>query len=265
MLGPLIGAGASLLGGFLGRQHQDEQRARNEQLQREFAQSSIQWKVADAKKAGIHPLYALGAPSISPAVSVQGDPMASAVSSMGQDISRAVNATRSNEDRNDAFSLTVQKMQLQRMGLENELLSSQIARLRDNTNPPMPTGVGVNRDATRRAASRGPQGGVDPYNIGEESQFEERPRLSLGSGAIATDPATANAETFEKRYGDEASMIFAPAIMWRDLIANYGQPETWPRQVIRELGAKLGRDIDNEYDNARRFFGFRRRGATGSW
>lgn len=30
-------------------------------LQREFAQNGIQWRVADAKKAGIHPLYALGA------------------------------------------------------------------------------------------------------------------------------------------------------------------------------------------------------------
>jgi hypothetical protein len=33
---------------------------------REFAQNSIQWKVEDAKKAGIHPLYALGSPTMSP-------------------------------------------------------------------------------------------------------------------------------------------------------------------------------------------------------
>lgn len=34
---------------------------RNVALQREFAQNSIQWRVDDAKNAGIHPLYALGA------------------------------------------------------------------------------------------------------------------------------------------------------------------------------------------------------------
>lgn len=35
----------------------------NQQLasQKEFAQNSIQWRVADAKKSGIHPLFALGA------------------------------------------------------------------------------------------------------------------------------------------------------------------------------------------------------------
>lgn len=33
----------------------------NIKLQKQFAQTGIQWKVADAKKAGIHPVYALGA------------------------------------------------------------------------------------------------------------------------------------------------------------------------------------------------------------
>ena len=37
----------------------------NTKLQKEFAQNSIQWRVADAKKAGIHPLYAIGASSSS--------------------------------------------------------------------------------------------------------------------------------------------------------------------------------------------------------
>lgn len=35
--------------------------AENRAMQREFAQNSIQWRVNDAKKAGLHPLYALGA------------------------------------------------------------------------------------------------------------------------------------------------------------------------------------------------------------
>lgn len=44
----------------------------NAALQREFAQHGIQWKVADAQAAGVHPLYALGGgtPSFSPGASV---------------------------------------------------------------------------------------------------------------------------------------------------------------------------------------------------
>ena len=55
--------------------HQKEMNAKNAALQREFAQSGIQWKVADAKKAGLHPLAALGAQTASASPSYQaGDP-----------------------------------------------------------------------------------------------------------------------------------------------------------------------------------------------
>lgn len=40
------------------------QAQRNEDLQREFAQMGIRWRVEDAKAAGLHPLYALGAQPI---------------------------------------------------------------------------------------------------------------------------------------------------------------------------------------------------------
>lgn len=38
----------------------DAQRMQNYEMQREFAQNGIRWKVADAQAAGLHPLYALG-------------------------------------------------------------------------------------------------------------------------------------------------------------------------------------------------------------
>lgn len=39
----------------------DDNFDKNAQLQREFATQTIGWKVKDAQRAGIHPLYALGA------------------------------------------------------------------------------------------------------------------------------------------------------------------------------------------------------------
>lgn len=66
----VIGAGAALLGGALSssssqsqarrdRSFQREINEQNIQLQREFAQQGIRWRVEDAKAAGLHPLYAL--------------------------------------------------------------------------------------------------------------------------------------------------------------------------------------------------------------
>jgi len=153
MLGNIISAGASLLGGLMGKQSADSARdaqmqmnERNIALQKEFAQQGIQWKVADAKAAGIHPIYALGGStaSFTPVSSnfASDTSMPNAIASAGQDIGRAVNATRTQSQRGDAFTRTTNALQLERMGLENEVLRTEIAsktgRLRTQMNPPFP-------------------------------------------------------------------------------------------------------------------------------
>lgn len=151
--GALITAGSSFLGGMMNSQStaktnrlQMIQAQQQMEAQREFAQHGIRWKVADAKAAGIHPLAALGAQtqSYSP-VSVGLTPdhsMGNAVSSMGQDIGRAISATRTEKEKTDAYTKTVQDLSLQKMGLENELLASQIAKINQaGTPPPFPGGT----------------------------------------------------------------------------------------------------------------------------
>ncbi|QGH72131.1 MAG: putative minor capsid protein [Microviridae sp. ctYqV29] len=111
----------SLLGGLFGSSEADRQA----DLQKEFAQKGIQWKVADAKKAGIHPLYALGAPtmSYSPITTGMGD----AIQNAGQSLGRAVDANLSAGERLDGFTKASQALQLERGKLENELLKVKIA------------------------------------------------------------------------------------------------------------------------------------------
>lgn len=67
-LGQLIGGGAALYGAFTSGKRADESRAfsahqaqLDRDFQREFAQHGISWRVADAKRAGLHPLAVLGA------------------------------------------------------------------------------------------------------------------------------------------------------------------------------------------------------------
>lgn len=55
----------NFVGGLLNMSNQNKLAERQENLQREFAQNSIQWRVNDAKKAGIHPVAALGSQGIS--------------------------------------------------------------------------------------------------------------------------------------------------------------------------------------------------------
>lgn len=119
MIGSLISAGSSLLGGLFGQSQADKQA----KLQKEFAQKGIQWKVADAKAAGIHPLAALGAQTTSYAPTSVGD---LGLSSMGQDIGRAVDSARSATGKVGAHN-TMTKLAVERSGLENELLKTKIA------------------------------------------------------------------------------------------------------------------------------------------
>jgi len=119
MLGELISAGTSVLGGLLQRKEAKKQAA----LQREFAQNAVQWKVEDAKKAGVHPLYALGANTVSYAPQSVGD---LGVSQAGQNIGRAVDTALSGSERASAVTSRVQQLQLENMELQNAKLASEI-------------------------------------------------------------------------------------------------------------------------------------------
>lgn len=137
MLSSLIAAGGNLLGGILGESSKNKDRA----LSKQFAQHGIRWKVEDAKAAGLHPLAALGAQTTSYSAPV-GSGLAEGLAGAGQDVSRAINATRTAGERTDAYSKTVQDLQVKRMGLENELLASQIAKINQAGVPPALPGAG---------------------------------------------------------------------------------------------------------------------------
>lgn len=141
MLGTLISAGASLAGSLLGNKSASKLNKMNIKYQKDFAQQGIRWKVADAKAAGIHPLAALGAQTHSFApVTAGGD--FSGIAQAGQDIGRAIDATRTKTQRVDAYTAETQRLSLQRMGLENELLASKIAKIKQPGHPPaMPSGA----------------------------------------------------------------------------------------------------------------------------
>lgn len=178
MLGSLISAGASIIGGLMGKdsaddaqESQEKMAAQNAALQKEFAQHGIRWKVADAKAAGLHPLAALGSNTISYTPQQVGggysNHMGEALSNAGQDISRAIHATRTAEERAeaertalarqsqmDAINLERHKADLAHMGLQNAYLASQIRRLNQETPPPMPRSLDTSKgiDAKRYAA-----------------------------------------------------------------------------------------------------------------
>lgn len=131
--GPLGMAGGAAVGGIIAANSAaDKQRQANEQniaMQREFAQMGIQWKVNDAKAAGIHPLAALGAQTNQFTANIGAEPTPD-LAGMGQDIYRAAAATQT-ADQRALSTLQIQSAQLDLEGkaLDNQLKQSQLTKV----------------------------------------------------------------------------------------------------------------------------------------
>lgn len=142
MLGDLISAAAGIAGGLLGNKANEKAQRQQYEQQKEFAQSGIQWKVQDAEKAGIHPLYALGANTVSYAPQSVGGQDFSFLGNAGQNIGRAIDTTRSNPEKANALALTASQIQLEGMELDNDIkratLASALATAKQGSNPGLP-------------------------------------------------------------------------------------------------------------------------------
>lgn len=160
--GSIINAGASLFGGASASEDaQDAQReaqmfAQQQanlqyERQKEFAQSGIQWRAADAKAAGIHPLYAMGAQTMPFTAGVtmseprESGHMGKALANIGQDVSRSMRATMTAEQRG---SDVMAGLQLERAQLENDFLRARIAKETGQIGPPMPGVFDANLDGS---------------------------------------------------------------------------------------------------------------------
>jgi len=245
----IAGGAASLLGGLFSNKANAQAQERNTAMQREFAQMGIRWKVADAKAAGIHPLYALGASTHSYSPIAISDQLGPAMASAGQDYSRAMMAAASDRERREVearnFMLAAEQrsdarvaqqkaearsdamfgMQVERNFLENQLLLEQINRLRSpGMGPGLPSG-----DANGPANA--PRGAIKVKPSELTSRAVERSSHTAG-----VDPMWDSFEYAPGKFMRLPSQKAAEA--WEgagELWKTVGVPITW---FINEMGMK---------------------------
>lgn len=179
---PAIAEGIGSLLGF-GQASKAERRAAKLaqaqfQFQQDMAKNSVQWRVADAKAAGIHPLAALGImPSSFAPVSMGGDGGASHLADLGQNIGRAVGAYQSSRERAKQVAVEaaeaarrrkMEDLEFEQRYRANEIDiavgAAQLARLNaPGSAPPLNVGPGV--VSVRPARTTSPA----PGNLGREA------------------------------------------------------------------------------------------------
>lgn len=163
---------------------QKETNLQNYNSQKEFLQNGIQWKVSDAQKAGIHPLYALGAQT----TGFQPSFVASDYSGYGQIGQNLSNAFQTYANK------TMTELQLKNQELQNEYLQAQIDEMT------MPKGsVSVGTPSAQQVAvdvNKAVDKGVDSKIIAKavkspENLFGEMPGYRLqpiGNNQFIIDP-----------------------------------------------------------------------------
>lgn len=214
MLGDLVSAAVNWFSGDAQRESNEKIAEQNIALQREFAQNGISWKVADAQKAGVHPAFALGASTTNFAPVSVGDVGSELHSKAGQDIGRAINSTMSKENRDTNYEKAAEKLTLEKGALENEMLRSQIVRLKQTQNPAMPTAVTpplqnmLGGDAPKGAANDPPKDAPPPEHVGTRA-----------GRTWLHHPDFSDAQKVEDRYGDIGEEVYGtlgalPADVW---------------------------------------------------
>lgn len=183
--GALIGGVGSAISGLLGNRSSRKQAAAQAALQKEFAQNGITWKVEDAKRAGLHPLAALGAQTV-PYQPVTVGQDFSFAKDMGQDISRAMMATADAKQRE---ALAAEQMQMNR-----EAHAANINRIHADT--------ALTEMQTREAAAR--VGRLSSAQIGPPAPSYRRGGSPNNVGAFVVDPSRITA------HGDVESVEAGP-------------------------------------------------------
>lgn len=251
--GALIGGGFSLLGtglglGFGGGGMSDTQKndqrfmndfawkqaLRNEEFQKDLAYNGMQIRSRDAQLAGLHPLAALG---VNPAgggsfqsafqsSGFEGKPRRdfSGVSDMGQNISRAMMAMKTPEER------LAQQLQLENLRAEGDLTRAQaaesMARTRNlaGTGPGLPSAYGPN---SQSSAPGWPERHILIKNPDGSYSLQYSPEMAT---SMMARPIGSLMEDFKETYGQN---VFNRS-HWRNII-------NWFTQGGKEYADYMGR------------------------
>lgn len=172
LIGAGIGAGTDILGGQLAAAQNRQSQRFSADLQREFAQHGIQWRVEDAKRAGLHPLAALGMMPASASPMVIGDVAGEGIAKAGQSIGSAVSQSQ------DQKALTVANLRL--LNSQSDKYDAEKASILFQLS-----------EEKRKAMQSAPALGIrqeTPGNIIPEGQVPNPP-VDTGAGYIEMKPA----------------------------------------------------------------------------
>lgn len=240
---------------------------KNYDAQKEFAQNGLQWKAADARAAGLHPLAALGgsgaafSPSFSagqmPNFDVSGlfDDM-DAMSPSGQNTDRAQRATVSDYDR-EMQAATLRNQQLQNALIEGQLAETWGRVMGQPSNPP---GPGPQSGTIPNRTGQVPQGVVQMKPSESESTRPGDRGLAAGVSPLFREQKISNHSSWNLLAPEVGETFEAYGELLKPFMAGAAHATRWWDRSTG--GKKFGESVVIPLP---RNLKSKRRGATGSW
>lgn len=249
---------------------------KNLELQKEFAQHGIRWKVEDAKAAGLHPLAALGAQtsSFSPisvgihtADAVPKNDFRQSLHSLGQNLDRALNATKTPLERKmEQLRLQQMEEEVKSITLTNSIKAKQLQELGDN--PGMPetdagavvidgqgdTSINKMKPNVNIQDVRGIQAGSQPMH---QFTVDERGRGELALSTAMEEAAESDPTLQAKMIGRKVWDIAKDSYGWlTEYRGTKGGAEH--RQILYSIKNAIDKRLPNHLE-------YRLNPFTGSW
>ncbi|WP_276819088.1 hypothetical protein [Mailhella massiliensis] len=218
-LSGVAGAIGGLAGGLLDAGFSSQASAADKAWQKEVMQNQLQWKAADARKAGLHPLAVLGGGAYSGSLSSRPTSWADSLGKLGEGIGDAFAAYKSKEQIAKEAAWLDEQRNMERAEHDARMRESASKVLMNN---------GLALEATRRAESY-----TKPWATGREvvpGQVDapsDRPKAMLQKFRKPDGTLTAwrASNDYKAVYEDTPGLEFRPhldALYWdlRDLISH---------------------------------------------
>ena len=219
MLGSLISAGASLLGGFMNRKEQRRINASNQAFsQKQFdalMDQSVTRRVGDARRAGVHPLFALGAsvgsPGNSPFQGAASGALGAGVEAAGRAIGGATGRSKRAAQPDPVSQAQIRNLDAQTALTEAETLIAQ-SNLKRAEQEALSTALDVNtlRGTGSVLAPPALEAKRPPAPKRAPSESSSKPpKIAAYGGMVQPPPGAMKVEPLEEYIGEYAEHLAA--------------------------------------------------------
>lgn len=239
-LGGLLSSGLKFLGADMDRNTSENIAAANQANQMAALQHGIEWKVADAKRAGIHPLFGLGASTGTFTPVSASSNYADALGDMGQNIGRAVSALGNTGEKE--LIQEAAAVELEGKKLDNDIRRAKLASM-------IRTDVAATGSPPAAPVTDPSGAESDPVKVEQEKRQQQLRYFGVN---FPNDPYTSDAQTVEDVLGEGASDVLHPLMKGPSMLLYKGK--LYAGRAAHELQRRLNarRSVPLPYRDVRR-------------